>query len=127
MAVHPTDARLVAAGTEDGLYLSRNSAGSFERLVNGKQVLAASFDLNGEQLWFSTYSSEPALFRISLKAGSKAEAVKLPALTKDAVAYIAQNPGRPSEIAIATFNRNVYLSKDQGGTWTQIAREGAML
>ncbi|MEO6322319.1 MAG: F510_1955 family glycosylhydrolase, partial [Polaromonas sp.] len=99
LAVHPTDTGLVAAGTDDGLYLSRNSAGSFERLVNGKQVLAASFDLNGEHLWFSTYSSEPAFFRISLKAGSKAEAVKLPALTKDAVAYIAQNPGRPSEIA----------------------------
>ena len=127
LAVYPTDARFVAAGGDDGLYLSRNSVGSFERLVSGKQVLAASFDLNGEQLWFGTYSGEPALFRMSLKADSKAEAVKLPALTKDALAYIPQNPGRRSEIAIATFNRNVYVSKDQGGTWTQIAREGSAL
>ncbi|MGH8845860.1 MAG: F510_1955 family glycosylhydrolase [Polaromonas sp.] len=127
LAVHPTDASLVAAGTEDGLYLSRNSAAGFERLVSGKQVLAASFDLNGEQLWFGTYSGEPALFRIGLKAGAKAEEVKLPPLTKDAVAYVAQNPDRRSEIAIATFKRSVYLSKDQGGTWTQIAKEGATL
>jgi len=127
LAVHPTDAKLVAAGSNDGLYLSRNGASSFERLVSGRQVLAASFDLNGEQLWFGTYSSEPALFRIGLKAGAKAEKVKLPVLTKDAVAYIAQNPKQHREIAIATFNRNVYLSKDQGGTWTQIAKEGTTL
>lgn len=127
LAVHPTNARVVAAGGDDGLYLSRNSAGSFERLVSGKKVLAASFDLNGEQLWFGTYSGEPALFRISLKAGSKAEEVKLPALTKDAVAYVAQNPARHGEMAIATFKRSVYLSKDQGSTWTQIAREGSAL
>jgi photosystem II stability/assembly factor-like uncharacterized protein len=127
LAVHPADASLVAAGTDDGLYLSRNSASSFERLVNGKQVLAASFDLDGAHLWFSTYLGEPALFRIGLKAGSKAEEVKLPALTKDGVAYVAQNPGRRSEIAIATFKRSVYRSKDQGRTWTQIAREGSTL
>jgi photosystem II stability/assembly factor-like uncharacterized protein len=127
LAVHPSDAKLVAAGADDGLYLSRNSAGSFEQLVKGKQVLAASFDLNGEQLWFSAYSGEAALFRMGLKAGAKAEAVKLPALPNDAVAYIAQNPSRPGEIAIATFKKNVYLSKDQGGAWTQIAREGTTL
>ena len=125
LAVHPTDARLVAAGSDDGLYLSRNSAGGFERLVSGKQVLAASFDLNGEQLWFSTYSGEPALFRMSLKAGAKAEEVKLPALAKDAVAYVAQNPTRRGEIAIATFKRSVYLRKDDSGAWTQIAKEGS--
>lgn len=127
LAVHPSDAKLVAAGADDGLYLSRNSAGSFERLVSGKQVLAASFDLNGEQLWFSAYSGEAALLRMGLKAGAKAEAIKLPALPNDAVAYIAQNPSRHNEITIATFKRNVYLSKDQGGAWTQIAREGATL
>jgi len=127
LAVHPTDAKLVAAGGDDGLYLSRNSAGSFERLVSGKQVLAASFDLNGKQLWFGTYSSEPSLFRIGLKAVSKAEEVKLPVLTKDAVAYIAQNPVQHAEIAIATFKRSVYLSKDLGDSWTQIAKEGTTL
>lgn len=127
LAVHPSDARLVAAGADDGLYLSRNSAASFEQPVKGNQVLAASFDLDGKQVWFSAYSGEATLFKMGLKAGASAEAVKLPALTQDAVAYIAQNPNHPGEIAIATFKRNVFLSKDQGGTWTQIAREGTTL
>lgn len=124
LAVHPTDAKIVAAGMDDGLYLSRDSAESFERLVGDKQVLAASFDLDGQHLWFGSYAGKAALARITLKAGSKAEEVPIPALTEDAVAYIAQNPARRAEIAIATFKRSVFVSKDQGRTWTQIAKEG---
>ncbi|KGH21600.1 F510_1955 family glycosylhydrolase [Comamonas thiooxydans] len=124
LAVHPTDAKVVAAGMDDGLYLSRNSAESFERLVGGKQVLAANFDLDGQHLWFGSYAGKAALARITLKAGSKAEEVPIPALAQDAVAYIAQNPSRRAEIAIATFKRSVFVSKDQGRTWTQIAKEG---
>ncbi len=125
LAVHPTDASVVAAGTKDGLYLSRNSAESFERLVSGHRVLAAAFDLNGTQLWFGTYGGKAALLRIALKSDPKIEELPIPALIEDAVAYIAQNPAQHSEIAIATLNRNVFLSKDQGWTWKQIAKEGA--
>jgi hypothetical protein len=42
-------------------------------------------------------------------------------MTKDAVAYIAQNPAKKNECAIATFTRDVYLSSDAGRTWKQIA------
>ena len=124
LAVNPTDAKVVAAGMDDGLYLSRNSAASFERLVGVKPVLAASFDLDGQHLWFGSYAGKAALARITLKAGSKAEEVPIPVLTEDAVAYIAQNPARRAEIAIATFKRSVFVSKDQARTWTQIAKEG---
>jgi len=124
LAVHPTDAAIVVAATDVGLYLSRNSAESFERLVGGRVVIAASFDLDGKYLWFSTYAGKAALARIALKAGAKAKEVPIPALTEDAVAYIAQNPVRRAEIAIATFKRSVFLSKDQGQTWTQIAKDG---
>ncbi|WP_372528013.1 F510_1955 family glycosylhydrolase [Piscinibacter sp.] len=125
LAVHPSDPKVVAVGSDDGLYLSRNSAETFERLVGGKQVVAETFDLDGQHLWFSTYAGKAALARIALKAGSKAEDVPLPALTEDAVAYIAQNPVQRTEIAIATFKRSVFVSKDQGRTWTQIAKDGA--
>jgi photosystem II stability/assembly factor-like uncharacterized protein len=125
LAVHPMDAKLVAAATAEGPYLSRNAGQSFERLAGGKQALAVSFDLDGEQLWFSSYASQAQLWRIALKPGAQAAPVKLPALGEDAVAYLAQHPGRPGEIAIATFKRSVYLSPDRGGRWTQIAREGA--
>lgn len=51
--------------------------------------------------------------------------VPIPALTEDAVAYIAQNPQRRDEMAIATFKKSVFVSSDAGKTWKQIANEGA--
>ncbi|WP_297651178.1 F510_1955 family glycosylhydrolase [Hydrogenophaga sp.] len=124
LAVHPTDTKIVAAGTGDGLYLSRNSAENFERLLGGTRVLATHFDFDGQRLWFSTYDGKAGLARIALTPDAKAEALSLPTLIEDAVAYIAQNPVRRAEIAIATFKRNVFVSQDQGRTWTQIAKEG---
>lgn len=125
LAVHPTDARTVAAGTADGLYLSRDFAQTFERVAGGNRVLATHFDLGGQQLWFSTYGSKAGLSRIELKSGAKPNDVAIPALTEDAVAYIAQNPQRRDEMAIATFKKSVFVSSDAGKTWKQIANEGA--
>jgi hypothetical protein len=124
LAVHPTDAAIVAAGTDEGLYLSRDSAQSFEPLVAGRMVIAESFDLDGRHVWFSTYADKAGLARIALKPGSQAEEIPLPALTDDAVTFIAQNPVRRAELAIATYQRNVFLSPDRGRTWTQIVKEG---
>jgi len=125
LAVHPGDAGIVAAGTSNGLYLSRDSANTFERLVDGPQVLAATFDLDGQHLWFSAYAGKASLMRLALAAGAKPQVVPAPALPGDAVAYIAQHPARRGEVVIASFNRSVFVSKDQGRTWTSIARDGA--
>lgn len=126
LAVHPRDAAVVAAAADEGLYLSRNWADSFERLVGG-MVIAASFAPDGEHLWFSTYSDKAGLARIALKTGAKVEELAVPGPTDDAVSYISFNPVRQGEIAIATFKRSVLLSKDQGRTWTPIARDGITL
>ena len=123
LAVHPSNNKIVAAGTKTGLFLSTDGGDNFKRLAGGEQVLAAFFDLDEKQLWFSSYAGKPALTRLDWSSGKKTN-VGLPPLTQDAVAYIAQNPANRSEYAIATFERNVYVSKDQGKTWTQIANRG---
>lgn len=125
LAVHPSDARVVAAGTPEGLFLSRDSAQSFERIAAGKRVLSAQFGLDAQSLWYGTHAGEAGLARIALKPGAKPEEVTTPALPDDAIAYIAQNPSRHDEIAIATFKRSVFVSPDRGRTWKQIAAEGA--
>lgn len=48
------------------------------------------------------------LSRIGLKDGGAIEKIKLPTLDEDAVAFIAQNPTRHEEFAIATFKRSAY-------------------
>lgn len=125
LAVHPRDPATVAAGTAEGLYLSRDSAKRFEPLFAGQQVLAAFFELDGQQLWFSSFAGKATLMRVALSAQAKPESLPIPDLGEDAVAYIAQNPKQRDQFAIATFKRNVLISKDNGRTWTAIAKEGA--
>jgi hypothetical protein len=127
LAVHPTNAAVVAAATDDGLYLSRDWADNFAWLAGGRVVIAARFTLDGRHLWFSSYAdNKPALARVAWEAAGAAEEIPIPLHADDAVAYIAQNPVRWAEFAIATFRRSVLLSKDSGSTWTQIAAEGVV-
>jgi photosystem II stability/assembly factor-like uncharacterized protein len=123
LALHPARSDTLAVGTKTALYLSRDGGRSFRALARGAQVLAVSFDLDGEHLWYGAYAGAPSLMRIDLQ-GKHGESLALPRLGEDAVAYIAQNPAQRKELAIATFRRNIYLSGDSGKTWRTIAREG---
>jgi hypothetical protein len=123
LAVHPDDAATVAVATEKGVYLSRDSGERFSALASGVDALAAYFELDGGHLWYGAFDGKPILARLALEGGAAGK-VALPPLARDAVAYIAQNPARRDELAIATFRRNVYLSTDRGRTWRQIAAEG---
>lgn len=123
LAVHPDDRNLVAVATSQGLYLSRDAGERFERIAGNGQGLAAFFDLDGKHVWYGAFGSRPTLSRLSVQDGVPIS-VALPPLTNDAVAYVAQNPARRLEYAIATFERSVYLSTDGGKTWSQIAAHG---
>lgn len=126
LAVHPTDAKRVAAATEVGVYLSDDAGATFEPVLAQGQGTMVFFDLDGKHLWAGTYDGRPALTRIEF-GSRKTTAVALPELARDAVAYVAQNPKRADEYAITTFERDVYLSPDAGKTWTAIARKGRTL
>lgn len=123
LAVHPADAAVVAVATTKGVYVSRDSGQTFKARATGLEGVSVYFDLDGKHLWYGTYDGQARLARI-LVAGGLATLVELPPLTQDAVAYIAQNPVRRSEYAIATYKRSVYLSPDNGQTWKQIADQG---
>jgi photosystem II stability/assembly factor-like uncharacterized protein len=123
LAVHPDDRNVVAVATSQGLYLSRDAGERFAQIAGNGQGLAALFDLDGAHIWYGAFGGRPTLSRLSAKDGAPV-GVALPPLTDDAVAYIAQNPARRSEYAIATFERSVYLTKDAGKSWRQIADRG---
>lgn len=123
LAVHPSSATIVAAGTQNGLYFSTDAGQSFKALVPGRQVIAVTFDLDGRELWYSSYAGTPRLARTGWSAAKSTE-VALPPLARDAVAYVAQNPAERQQYAIATFERSVFISKDGGKSWRQIADKG---
>ncbi len=127
LAAHPTNPKVLAAGTDKGLYISEDGANHFQLLRGGEQVLAIGFDLDGSHLWYSHYAGKPALTRVNWQNSKETQNIPLPPMANDAVAYVAQNPITQSEMAIATFKRSVYLSEDLGQTWKQIAKNGQTL
>lgn len=122
LAVHPTDSRTVAVGTEQGLFVSQDAGDTFKQ-VHSEGVGAVSFTLDGQHLWFGALDGQPELARLNL-AGGKVEDVPLPKLQNDAVSYIAQNPENRKELAVATFKRNVLIGPDGGQNWKFIAEHG---
>lgn len=123
LAAHPADAQRVAIATSAGVFESSDAGGTFARIAPAEGT-AVFYDLDGGGLWYGAYDGRARLVRARLRGGPS-EPMALPPLRQDAVAYIAQNPARPGEYAIATFRRDVYLSADGGRNWRQIAREGS--
>ena len=122
IAVHPTDANSVAIATEAGLFLSDDFGDSFISVGEAASMTAVSFDPNGEALYFANWT----LYRYDLTS-QQIETLSIPSLApNDFIAYIAANPAS-DELAIATFAKDIHLSRDSGGTWQQIAREGVGL
>jgi len=123
LAVHPKDARTAAVTTSAGVFVSRNAGDSFEPVTRNAEGLAVFFDLDANYLWYSSFDGSPRLTIAALDGGVNTS-VTLPPLTKDAVSYVAQNPIKEGEYAIATFERSVYVTQNGGKTWRQIARNG---
>ena len=123
LAVHPDSAGTVAVASARGVYLSRDFGERFAPAARGGEGLAVFFDLDGKRLWYSAFDGQARLAHQPLGGGAATQ-VKLPPLPEDAVAYIAQNPAARNEYAIASFGKSVYLSKDAGRSWAQIADRG---
>ena len=123
LAVHPDDASTVAVASSKGIYLSRDSGERFAPVLKRAEGLAVFFDLDGKRLWYSAFDGQARLAHVSLGGGAATQ-VKLPPLPEDAVAYSAQNGAARGEYAIASFGRSVYVSKDAGRSWSQVADRG---
>jgi photosystem II stability/assembly factor-like uncharacterized protein len=127
LAVHPTQEKVVAAGTRGGVFLSQDYGASFQPLVDGLPALALCFTFDGQHLWISGFDSgKPTLTRRQWQTGQQ-EAIELPPLEQDVITYMAQNPVNAQTWAIATHQRDVYVSLDNGKTWQQIAAKGETL
>ncbi len=120
IAVHPTEPNIVAIATEGGLFLSSDYGDNFELINENSPAIAADFDPSGALLFFG-YSDLSAYDL----ANKKVLPLGAPAISsEDAIAYIAVNPTKIDEIALATFLGDLHLSQDGGQTWQQILKGG---
>lgn len=119
LGVHPTEPGTVAIAAEGGLFLSNNYGDTFTRIGDASPVTAVTFDLDGERLLFAYQE----LFAYDLTSG-QIDTFQIPAVTgDDATAYITVNPVS-DQIAFATFNKDIYLSQNNGQSWETIAEQG---
>ena len=122
LTAHPTDSRTVAAATTEGLFISRDGGEEFRPVLTGMRATTARFTLDGDALLCGTLDGKtPALLRIAVTEGTR-ETLALPPFDRDAVANIAQNPRRRTELVLITFERAVFVSANGGKTWRRIAR-----
>lgn len=120
IAVHPTEPNIVALATEGGLFLSSDYGDNFELINENGPAIAADFDPSGALLFFG-YSDLSAYDL----ANKKVLPLGAPTISsEDAIAYIAVNPTKIEEVALATFLGDLHLSQDGGQTWQQILKEG---
>ena len=112
MAIHPVDANVVALATEDGLWFSSDHGKSFTQVGPAGTVTAVTFHPSGQSLLLGYQM----LSGYDL-ASQQLTTLPAPTIADDvAISYIAMNPVQPDEIALATFNRDIYLSQDGGDT-----------
>ena len=122
LAVHPDDPKSVAVATSKGVFESADAGKSFLQ-ISGGDGLGVFYDLDGKHLWYSTYDGRARLVQARVRSGPIRQ-IKLPPLPNDGVSFMAQNPAAHKEYAIATFERSVFVSKDGGQNWAQIADRG---
>ncbi|MEW9670128.1 F510_1955 family glycosylhydrolase [Ammoniphilus sp. 3BR4] len=121
LAVHPTEESIVALGSEKGLFISKDYGQNFEK-IGSNQVTALQYNLKGD-LYVGGYNGQALLLQLDGSLNQIKE-FNIPPLEKDAVAYFAENPKNEKEMVFATYNKNVFLSQDQGNTWEKIADQG---
>jgi hypothetical protein len=120
MAVHPVDANQVALATEDGLWLSSDYGNTFTQVGDAGTVTAVTFSPDGKTLLFGYQGASGYDL-----ASQQSVAMTTPMLgADDAIGYLAVNPVQADEIALSTFNKDIYLSQDGGKSWIQIAENG---
>ena len=122
LAAHPTDAAIIAFGTEGGVLLSTDNGNSFTLVTESTPLSAVTFSPAEEGV---LYYGLTQLMRLA-PDGSDPTAINMPELRlQDAMIAIAVNPQNSNEIAIATFDSYVWRTLDGGENWQLIADPAA--
>lgn len=122
---HPTKKGVVAIGTDQGLYLSENYGDSFEVFLEGSYVGAAVFASNDEII-VGINSSEKELLKLDL-TNNETTNYELPKNLDGNITFISYNYENNNELAFATDQINIYVSKGNGQNWDQVVKTGAGL
>lgn len=120
---HPSKKGVVAIGTDQGLYLSENYGEVFELVLPESYVGAAVFS-NSDEIIVGSNTDNKEIIKLDL-SNEKSTKYELPKNVDGNITFITYNYKNKNELAFATDQLNVYVSKDDGETWNTIVEAGA--
>jgi hypothetical protein len=125
LAAHPDNPDLLWAGTEAGLFHSRDAGASWQESVGGAPVTAVTVDPSGPDRLLA-YAALPGDGLLESLDGGQSwtpTGWRLEA-GDDAVAHLTVHPGDPQQVYAATFGQDLLRSDDSGRAWQPLARGG---
>jgi photosystem II stability/assembly factor-like uncharacterized protein len=123
IAAHPTDENMVGISTPEGIFVSKDNGNTFERFT--QKINTTTFVFQEKSILFAAIeNNKPVLIKQSLDSKQE-EVLSVPKLDeKDHIMYIASNPTDEKEIVIATMNGDIFMTKNNGESWTRLASKG---
>lgn len=122
IAAHPTNEAIVALGTSEGVFLSDDFGETFES-VSDSSTTAVTFSPAGD-LVAGSVSGEVTLTIFDSET-NEPQLISIPELNEEnTIGYIAVNPQDENQITFTTIEKDMYMTNDSGGNWSQIAEKG---
>ena len=120
IAVHPTDAQIVAFATDDGMWLSADAGATVTRLADTETTTAATFSVADGRLWYGGQS-----LAVYDRMSQVSTRIELPELARgQTMVAIAINPRDSNDVVIGTAARSIYRSRDGGRSWGTLVQAG---
>ncbi len=120
-AAHPDHAGTVSVAMDQGLFQSKDFGNTFENITFDPRIAAINYAPNGKLL-VSTLDGKLMMqseegWTDILLSNKRPEEI---------ITYMAQNPIDSKEWVVATEQLNLWISRDQGGTWAPLASQGKL-
>lgn len=124
LAAHPSQEELIAIGSKDGIFISRDYGENFELLNDDKMVLSVTLSENA--VYYSSFEKETTELKLFTFGNNQVRTIQLPNEKVSPIVMIAVNPEDEKETVIATYNNNIYLTKDKGANWETLAENSEL-
>ncbi|WP_438311548.1 F510_1955 family glycosylhydrolase [Sporosarcina sp. FA9] len=124
LAAHPSQKEMIAIGSKDGIFISKDYGEKFELLNDAKMVLFVALTENGG--YYASYENETTALKSFTFDNHQENSIQLPNEEMNPIAFIAVNPEDDQEIVIATHNNDIYLTKNKGLNWNELAVNGQL-
>lgn len=122
ISVHPDNEKIVALGTDQGVFLSDDNGNTFNQ-ASKEPVSALSYTFD-EKVMIGSMGEKAELTVLDLES-LELKPLSIPSSNKEEfITFIAVNPTDANIVTYSTSENNMYQSKDRGENWIAIAEEG---